>query len=238
MHKIIRNFSVFATLCILSFGLAESQSLKLVDYGRKIYSPESENVIALYSNVENIANTNKNVKLRLDFTLAEGHTYSLCFGESCFPPENGNVWDKLQEPEVITPGDTVAPAGLALDIYPNGVKGYSKVKVTYYIAGSPSDNATFDAEFFAGVSGINDSEPYTVSLFPNPATNAININLKSASEISFYLYDMLGNVVREMNLNEGSNVIDVNNLPNGEYFYSLKSGLNSLNTSKSLIIAR
>ncbi|HYG51306.1 MAG TPA: T9SS type A sorting domain-containing protein, partial [Flavobacteriales bacterium] len=75
------------------------------------------------------------------------------------------------------------------------------------------------------ITGVDETENnFVFNIYPNPASNKVTIeNNKHIGSI--FLYDMLGNVIKETSLNDIRTEIDVSNLTGGVYF--LKSGFTS-----------
>lgn len=67
-------------------------------------------------------------------------------------------------------------------------------------------------------------------LYPNPATNVVNIEVQRASEIA--IYNALGALVKRKALLLGTNTVAVHDLSDGVYLYSLDGG-----TYKKLIVS-
>jgi hypothetical protein len=67
-------------------------------------------------------------------------------------------------------------------------------------------------------------------LYPNPATNVVNIEVQRASEIA--IYNALGALVKRKALLPGTNTVTVHDLSDGVYLYSLDGG-----TYKKLIVS-
>ena len=67
-------------------------------------------------------------------------------------------------------------------------------------------------------------------LYPNPATNVVNIEVQRASELA--IYNALGALVKRKSLLPGTNAVAVHDLSNGIYLYSIDGG-----TYKKLIVS-
>lgn len=93
------------------------------------------------------------------------------------------------------------------------------------------------------VIGVNELSDYSkyVSIYPNPFSSTATLHidaylLSSAGNITFNLYDMLGNQVRAVtNINTENYEIESSGLSNGVYFYRLKSA-NQILTSGKLVL--
>lgn len=71
--------------------------------------------------------------------------------------------------------------------------------------------------------GINETELNNIKIFPNPTTDFINVN-EVAQATSFQLSDLYGRTVLSVELVKGTNSIDVQNLSNGLYVFSIADG--------------
>lgn len=79
---------------------------------------------------------------------------------------------------------------------------------------------------------VNNKEDFNVKIYPVPAKDLINcsFNLNTTGEISFEVYDILGQLQKKENavFNKGTvyKSIDVSNLPSGQYALVLKQSAN------------
>lgn len=80
-----------------------------------------------------------------------------------------------------------------------------------------------DINIEAGV-GIDENEANAIRVFPNPATNMINVEAQGFEQ--YELVNMLGQTVKSNRLANGQANINVSNLSNGVYFVRLINGSN------------
>ena len=74
-----------------------------------------------------------------------------------------------------------------------------------------------------------------VTVYPNPANDYFNIAFSNASEVySIKLYDMVGKLVIEGKVSNGTETIDVSQLVAGQYTIVISSRNNTI--SKKIII--
>ncbi|HLP12301.1 MAG TPA: T9SS type A sorting domain-containing protein [Flavobacteriales bacterium] len=67
------------------------------------------------------------------------------------------------------------------------------------------------------ITGVDEKkENYAFSVFPNPATNKVIIETNSPNG-PIFLYDLMGNVLKQISLNSTRTEFDVGNFPNGVY---------------------
>jgi len=64
----------------------------------------------------------------------------------------------------------------------------------------------------------------TLSVYPNPASSVISLNLASEQVVNVQIYNIAGVKVSEATLNSDNNQIDVNGLANGTYILKMNDG--------------
>lgn len=161
--------------------------------------------------------------------------YSLCNLETCFLQ---NTWPDY---ETVVDEDDIAFDIAGYDVwdlkmYPNNHPDTAKVKVYIYKNGENdivadsldltfrySDTSTATAE-------LNLEEEINVNVFPNPASDQLNLdfNLGSEMDLSISIIDVAGNKVSNVTsgiFRNGSNNLttDVSTLDSGLYFLSISS---------------
>ncbi|MFN2424777.1 MAG: T9SS type A sorting domain-containing protein, partial [Cryomorphaceae bacterium] len=81
-------------------------------------------------------------------------------------------------------------------------------------------------ELFPNLSGFNEpdysSEEFSVSsqsvtLYPNPATQEISIDIQSANPISGFITNNLGVIIKNLSFEDGLNSINVSDMSSGNY---------------------
>lgn len=78
----------------------------------------------------------------------------------------------------------------------------------------------------SGTESIDEVAAATFSLYPNPATDKVNINVGEAGEVS--VVDMTGRQMLQQKVATGSNTVDVSTLSNGVYFVKFGAGIQKL----------
>ena len=198
--------------------------------------------------IKNTSSTTQsyNVK-RYDVLLNTDATAYFCFGGSCY----SDATVLSPNPLTLTGGTSASQiAGtynnLTADLDEGAVAGYSLVKYTFINTANSSDSVQISVKYNAAVPtntvGIKENTKTVSSfeIFPNPAkeTTSIRITSPKAFESSLVLFNSLGEVVyqKALSITEGKNKVDINvdNLPAGVYFASIKSGDSTI--SKKLII--
>jgi hypothetical protein len=87
-----------------------------------------------------------------------------------------------------------------------------------------------DYEVITNLNDAQSDDPFTV--FPNPATNYISIELKDGNKAGLNITDVAGRIVFTESLDEGINQLDISDLINGIYLVKVnllnKTYLNKL----------
>jgi len=164
-----------------------------------------------------------------------GWTDQICNCEACFQLENTTTWTSSFEVDIAA-GDSCV---FEPKVFPNGINGCAKytyiinydngstfgdsVEVTYTIAG---------VNCFLSNNEIETSLEYSV--YPNPVNDVLNISI-SENNTSISIFDVVGKTVSEMELINGNNTLNIENLDPGVYFYSIKRNGNIIETEKLIV---
>ena len=81
---------------------------------------------------------------------------------------------------------------------------------------------------------IDQAEEGTISLYPNPANDVLNIALQSSEVNEVAVIDIYGKTALRANVAEGSNTLDISALPAGMYFVQLRAA-GSVKATQKLI---
>ena len=74
------------------------------------------------------------------------------------------------------------------------------------------------------------------TIYPNPTTNFVNINTSSDDFKTFYLYDINGKILREIQSNEKDMMLSLTELPNGIYLLDIVHIYLTRETHKIILI--
>jgi hypothetical protein len=99
------------------------------------------------------------------------------------------------------------------------------------------DGALVLTNAFAIATGIDQVQKNnaSVSMYPNPANEVINISFATQpAEVTIAVYEMTGRLLKSVTTNKNSTSLDVSDLKNGIYFVTLSG--KELNTSRKIII--
>ena len=76
---------------------------------------------------------------------------------------------------------------------------------------------------YQNYTGISDPTISIIYIYPNPANNVINICYNNDNPTKAHIYNVLGEKLKEVNLTEGVNSVNVQELPCGVYFIKIEN---------------
>jgi hypothetical protein len=240
MKKTLLAVLSFAAIC--SPVLAQS-SIKIYD---AVTNQEVTNtIIQVYQdtsttwagnyNVKNITSSNISTKARKEETvMASMATSSICYAGTCFP---SSVYVSPCKPT--NAGSTVA---LTTDFNFGNTFNMSTIRYTVYNCSNANDTATFIIQYNASPAGIkNLALNFSISdAYPNPASTMLNFNYKISNSTGvphITIHNLLGNLVKSADMTEsnGTARLDVSDLEEGLYFYTLEVNNRPLAVRKFIV---
>lgn len=191
--------------------------------------------------VLNIAASAKNVKVKkIEMSMlpaVEGLT--ICW-VSCYPPF------VFESPDAITIEPNQLCTNFEGDLtYLGGTLGTSTAKFVFFDMDNPNDSSYVIVNFNIGYLGKAENLVKSVKVsnaYPNPATSVIYFDYKlpvNTSNAQIKVSNLLGNTVStiELTKNEGKAEINVSDLKNGVYFYTVMVN-NSATVTRKLVVKR
>jgi hypothetical protein len=228
---------------ILSFG----QSIDIIynnitlNNGDTIVFTSTNNTatFAFPLSITNTSNQLVNVRVRkIELSIVPGSDNYFCNWTSCYTPSVFESPDSLP----MMPADTFKQ--FSCDYASNGHPGTSYVMYTFYNDSDHNDSMSVVGKYMAGSPAAIDlsNNSYTVSnAYPNPAKNVlfIDYNFTNAKFASIEIHNILGSIVQHKSIGSlsGKAKIDVSNLKNGIYFYTIIID-NQKYISKKFIVQR
>ncbi len=233
-------------LALLSFT-AKSQSLTLkttdgakIDNGDTITLTDA-NANADFSISFEITNSSSSAieikAKKTEISLISGSDNYFCSWTSCYQPSTYITPDSLH----LASGASFSP--FIVDYASNGNSGKSTVMYTFYNRINSNDSIAIIVNYIAGFVGIESNEPIiTISkAYPNPTKDAfyLDYNFSNSQSARVEIINVVGSIVKIQEIQglNGKAIIDVSNLNNGVYFYSVIID-NKKYISKKLIIQK
>jgi sugar lactone lactonase YvrE len=134
-------------------------------------------------------------------------TFSLCVGDSVTLSASGATtytWS-LNADSVLTASAIVKPV----------------VNTTYYVVGVTDPCASIDSALVTVItcgSGIEATVEKGISLYPNPATDILHLEMNLTEGNFFEIYNSAGQKIRSYNIKNENTEVDINDLRKGIYF--------------------
>ena len=242
MKKIILLSFVLSII----MGSVSAQSLELTYKGEVLTNDQVINILIdpgagageAYIAVKNTSADPMAVMVhKYDLSLIETTQVSFCWAGTCYAPQT------YISPEAMRLGSQESTDDFHGDYYHNGIQGTSTARFTFYDEGNPSDSTSVLINYIVGYLGIDKNATAAVSIsnvYPNPATTISFVDYKlpaSVANASLRVSNLLGVTVMEipLNRNEGKATINVSDLKEGIYFYSLIVNNSATHTRKFVV---
>jgi len=229
---------LFSTMAQLSFS---SDGVELGDTVTVWVDPSSDQIFTYEVIVHNDTESNMNVKIAREFIhqLADDQ-FPFCWGASCYPPSEDTSGNYQFIPAM---SHTDTTQLLLAEYSPMGKIGTAIIKYTAFNMDQPDVQSSIVIKYWASPEGIAEDimkDGQLSAIYPNPATNFVNLDYQLTSKVNIAqvkVFNMLGSVVKESILQKGGSKIkmDVSNLDNGVYFYSVLLNGNVYTTKKLVI---
>ena len=205
------------------------------------YSTQIDVLTPLDTSVS-LSGLNVNVTISaIDLTSITGLPNNFTY--SCNPPNCSFPGGTYACAEIYS---TVNPSQADIGYYPL-VMTTSTLAINVPLIGSITQLDTVDY-FFIDISNttstleqLNTSTFKILDVFPNPVSDYANFQfvIGKSENVSFYIVDVLGNIVNEKKINSNYGVnkfdVDISKLPTGIYTYCFKNSNNLI--SKKLIVS-
>jgi len=116
---------------------------------------------------------------------------------------------------------------------PSDASGQTRMRITMKNSNAPSSCETFSngevedytVDFGSGPAGLVRGNDFDLNIYPNPASNILNIHLISNSEtVNLKVYNILGRIIDEFDVDGMNTQIDLSNYPKGLYYVGADNG--------------
>jgi hypothetical protein len=252
MYYTLKQINMKKILLGLIIGLfftftSHAQSLVIKDKDGIVVTGQTLEVLctpgvgvgSLGLDVYNVSDQRKSVKVRKieNYLIAESEV-TFCWA-SCYPPFVFESPDPIMiEAGSFTPNFTG-------DVGYGSTQGTVSATFVFFDMDNAVDSSYVTINFVVGTLGVPVNSISVSSLsnaYPNPAATSLNFDYKLASandNARIRINNLLGTAVRDIPLEkaEGKVTLDVTNLKNGIYFYSLITN-NSTTITRKFVVKR
>jgi hypothetical protein len=167
-----------------------------------------------------------------------GWNDQICDSQICFDADDETTWFRPENPGLtIAAGDSTI---FQVKVYPNQIDGCSVY--TYHIKSGAIGVQEDSIQITYTIGGANcflniEDEKIlpSFSVYPNPANDIVNISIENANGVSISIFDIVGKEVSNMDLVNGKNQLNIENLNAGVYFYSIRKNNETIETKKLVV---
>lgn len=236
---IVVNY-VIANIASQSFEVTYNGGLLSNDQQISVLYEPSHDPVEVMADVKNINTVPVSVRVKkYDYKLLENTSANICWGPSCYPPF---VYDT---PEAVIIESGATDNTFRGDYTHGGVQGTSVIRYTFYNTENPSDSLSFLVSYTIGYVGVDDvvvTDPEISNAYPNPASSTVGFDYvlpQSSEKATIRVTNLLGTIIDVITLDKtsGKATLDVSNLKNGIYFYSLMIN-NSAKYTRKFVVKR
>ena len=228
--------------CVLTGLVAQNLTLSdsagsIPNNGERIFEGDpSLFTISSYAFVTNQSGSSMDVMLKkVEFSIPGGCASSFCWG-ACYPP---NIFVS-PTPVTIAAGST-NNVDFVGDYYPYGISGEGVVRYVFFNSANVNDSVCFNVKYDAFPVGVKDvgARQAFITASPNPASSSTTFTYGWTGQsvnATLRISNLVGAMVKEFNLSEkGKLTVDINDLPEGIYFYSFITGGKMIKTAKLIV---
>jgi len=239
---------LLSLLCLTLFSGIFAQSLSLTYADGTAIAPGAtiqflgdpgDEVIQAIVLVKNNADVAKEVKVKKvinEGDTLQGTVNTFCWGLCFFPTTYVSPY-----PQTIQPGAVCDQ--FYGDYNPLTVPGISKIMYVFFDVNNTNDTVAVTVEYNASPASVSDKLAGMVKFseaYPNPAIGSVYVDYNVSTIInkaSIVITNMLGSKVKEVSLDNrsGKARIEVSDLVNGVYFYSLVADDQLILTKKFVV---
>lgn len=190
-----------------------------------------------YPNMDIMTDTAQDIQYEWELIsndIPTGWSYSLCDYNLCYAgiPATGTM-AAITEAEA--GNGTIGYFKLTLS--PWQIAGTAQVQIYVYDINdyNKGDTVTFNFTHVSSV-GINESEIADLTIYPNPATDAVTIGNISPDVSQIQVINLVGEVVQNIGLTgKSTEILNVSDYPAGIYFISYQNTEGTTRTEKLVI---
>lgn len=241
MKKLLFTFIALFTISLYT----NAQELTLTWDGEElgesvlVVGDPDDSEIVFHAVLTNNTDNGMNIMVvRKQLELLDGTMSQFCWG-LCFPPST----DTCNKPILVQAGESSELEAFSGHYIPSGVAGTSSVEYTFYNLDAPDTRISVVANYKGSPAGIAEEAMTggTISeIYPNPSSNYVSLDYQLTSKVkeaTVSVYNLLGAEVKSARLeNNGSKLrMDISDLNNGIYFYSVLVNGDVYKTKKLIV---
>ncbi len=236
----------FASAQITFERIINHESAGLVEPGRfeVIGDVDEMQEIAFAMNIIN--NGSEAVSLTCERTvvsITDGASNNFCFG-NCFPDNVSSTVVSIEPISSMDPDSPYYPYEFSAHFKPYNQDTWemlpegAELTVQYTFTAEGGEPMTFEFYFLYDTNDVEENFSNMLSnAYPNPASNFVNfdVEMQNVQSASIAIYNMMGQEVIRQDINDSHVSINVSDLTDGIYFYSLIVNNETVKTNKLVV---
>ena len=236
MKKALLFISLFATAIALRAQIDVLYQGNVVNDTIVVYEQSPNEESNIYFDCKN--NGNAVVTAQITATTIYGtediHVMSICVPGSCVPGTVSGKFNMLPNGEAEWHAWIEINEGLA-----NGTTTLFSFTIQDTL--NADNNKTVFVKYIIGENSLNElaKNDVSIDLYPNPARNVVSVDysLSGGMQSKIEIRNMLGSIVKEINIadNQGTQRINVSEMPNGVYLCSVVCNGKVYKTKKMVV---
>lgn len=251
MKKFLLSLALVAMAGIASAQITferiiNHESAGLVEPGRfeVIGDVDEMQEIAFAMNIIN--NGSEAVSLTCERTvvsITDGASNNFCFG-NCFPDNVSSTVVSIEPISSMDPDSPYYPYEFSAHFKPYDQNTWemlpegAELTVQYTFTVEGGEPMTFEFYFLYDTNDVEENFSNMLSnAYPNPASNFVNfdVEMQNVQSASIAIYNMMGQEVIRQDINDSHVSINVSDLTDGIYFYSLIVNNETVKTNKLVV---
>ena len=243
----MKKILLFVCITISSLAFGQLTLIDPVELATGDVNNPDDNLLAVHWDIRNDGESTSRVRVSREILIQiEGTRERFCWGPLCY------AWgaeSSLEGPGFLVqmnPGEVNTT--FVGDYEHNGFEGSSLIRYVFFDNQDNSISTAYDVTYCVGTDPaacvVNVEEipvdNYIGNITPNPIRTKANLNYQIdgyGSDSKLIVHNMIGEVMLEQRIGEpsGSLQLDLSEIPNGIYFYSIVNGNTPIGTKKLVV---
>lgn len=221
----MKRFLFLVIGLVIAIGYANAQNpLTLswdgepIDGTITVFGDQFDAEIVAHAIVTNNTGQDMNVKVRRNrIEMQEGTTSQFCWG-LCYPPSTEESPNSM----LIAAGASSGDEDFSGHYIPGGIWGASIIEYEFFNEDNEEESVKMVVMFSATLSGFEDKNEVTFSMFPNPAISQLTVESEDAIQ-HLSVFDLTGKSVYESDFEQSKVNVNVEFLDRGVYLVRLQT---------------
>lgn len=221
----MKRYSLLLLALSFAFISMQAQSLLTLSWDGEpiegaitVFGDQFDSEIVAHAIVTNNSDQDISIKVRRNrIEMQDGTTSQFCWG-LCYPPNT------TESPNGITigAGESSEDEAFSGHYIPSGIWGASTIEYEFFDENNEEVNVKMVVMFSATLSGFEEKEEVTFSMYPNPAMNQVTVESQNTIQ-QLNIFDLTGKNVYESTFEQTKAIVNIEFLERGIYLVRLQT---------------